>query len=322
MTDVKDDAETGPRPLMGFVRRVLRSLRGLDAGDAAEEVVEALREKEDRGEALEGAQKDMILKAARFDELRVADVMTPRANIVAVEASATLGEVARLLAESQHSRLPIYRETLDDPLGFVHVKEVLSLLAPTPEGASPIKAKANDRILPRIKREVLFVPQSMRLPNLLLKMQAARIHMALVVDEYGGTDGLVTIEDLVEQIVGEISDEHDEDSNLILSRGGSIFEVDGRASVTDLEGLLGQSLVIPDHEEDYDTVAGLAVALIGRVPQRGEVLRHPAGFDLDVLDADPRRIKRLRLRVAGSPSTPPMEPPSGDFPAPTRNGGA
>jgi CBS domain containing-hemolysin-like protein len=260
-------------------------------------VEEALRERHANGD-LDVAQKDLILRAASFDRLRVADVMRARAEIVAVEASATLGEAARVFSESQHSRLPIYGETLDDPQGFIHVRDVLALLAPDANGQS--HAQFSDRIPARIRRDILFVPQSMTLATLFLKMQSSRIHLALVIDEYGGTDGLVSMEDLVEQIVGAIEDEHDVDAALVLERAGS-FEADGRAPIDQLEAKLGASLELPEHEDEFDTAAGLAVALAGRLPQRGEILRHPAGFDVEIVDADPRRVKRVRIRRASEP---------------------
>lgn len=255
----------------------------------------AIHDREAEGGEIETAQKDMILKAAWFDRLRVEDVMRPRADIVAVEASATLGEAAQIFTESQHSRLPIYRETLDDPLGLVHVRDVMALLAPNAEGET--KAKYSDRTLMRTRRDILFVPPSMKLSTLFLKMQSSRIHLALVVDEYGGTDGLVSMEDLVEQIVGQIEDEHDEDGALMQTAGGAL-EADGRAEMDKLEAALGASLALPEHEDEFDTAAGLAVALAGRVPQRGEILHHPAGFDVEVIDADPRRVKRVRIKAA------------------------
>ena len=261
---------------------------------SADAVAEALRDSEISGEPIEGAHKDMILRAARFDRLKVADVMRPRADIVAIEASSTLGEAARAFSESQHSRLPIYGETLDDPQGLVHVRDVMSLLAPSAEGETT--ASLSDRLLPRIKREILFVPPSMSLATLFLRMQASRTHLALVVDEYGGTDGLVSMEDLVEQIVGSIDDEHDVDAPLILERAGGVWETDGRAPLDQLEQKAGTSLALPDHEDDFDTVAGLAAALAGRLPQRGEILHHPAGLDFEIIDADPRRVKRLRVK--------------------------
>ncbi len=297
MSDAPNDQDPPSRRRASFLRLLVRSLNHA-RGDRAESIAEALREHEDRGETLAVEQKDMILKAARFDTLVVADVMRPRAEIIAVEASATLGEAAAIFSESQHSRLPIYRDTLDDPLGFVHVRDVMTMLAPDKDGLA--RAKFGDRLLTRMKRDILFVPASMRLATLFLKMQSSRIHLALVVDEYGGTDGLVSMEDLVEQIVGEIDDEHDDDAALVQEQPGGVFEADGRAEVEVLEAALGHDLDLPEHEDEYDTLGGLAVALVGRLPQRGEILHHPAGFDFEILDADPRRVKRLRVRRAAT----------------------
>lgn len=307
MSETSPTSPEPPRPASAR-RRLLRRLsplwrRGPETGEPAEGAATP----DARGDALQTAQRAMMLNVSRFNGLRISDVMTPRADIIAIEAGATLSETAGVFAESQHSRLPVYRDTLDDPLGFVHVKDVMALLAPGADGAP--KAKPNDRILARVKREIVFVPASMRLATLLVKMQSSRSHLALVVDEYGGTDGLVTIEDIVEQIVGEIADEHDvDDAELIVSRGGAL-EVDGRAGVEALERRLGASLALPEEDAaEYDTVAGLAAALLGRLPQRGEVVRHPAGFDFEVIDADPRRVKRLRIKTgaatgAGEPTT-------------------
>jgi CBS domain containing-hemolysin-like protein len=292
------DATEGTDPSRrraGLIQRWARIFARGRSGSATT-VEQALREREENGETIELAHKDMILRAARFDRLKVADVMRARAEIVAIEASASLGEAARVFSESQHSRLPVYGETLDDPQGFIHVRDVLALLAPTEDGDSA--AKFSDRSLPRIRRDILFVPQSMTLATLFLKMQSSRIHLALVVDEYGGTDGLVSMEDLVEQIVGAIDDEHDVDAALVLERPGGAFEADGRAPIDQLEAMLGASLALPHHEDEFDTAAGLAVALAGRLPQRGEILHHPSGFDLEIVDADPRRVKRMRIKAA------------------------
>lgn len=304
MTEGPTPASAAPAGgLTGLIDRLSRRMRQSNGGgNVADGVAEAIEQHEERGEQINGAQKLMLHNAARFNEkLRVSEVMRPRAHIVALEASATLGEAARLFAESQHSRLPLYRETLDDPLGFVHVKDLMTVLAPDETGAA--KARMGDRTLMRLKRDVLFVPPSMPLPSLLVRMKAERIHMALVIDEYGGTYGLVTIEDIVEQIVGAIDDEHDEaEAELILARGAGVIEADGRARVGDVGAMLGADLGLEDHEDEVTTIAGLAVAIASHVPQRGEVLRHPAGFDLEVLDADPRRVKRVRLRAAPPPS--------------------
>ena len=293
------EADPPSRRRAGLVDRLSRWFTRGKPGSAVEE---ALREREANGEAFDLAHKDLILRAASFDRLKVADVMRARAEIVAIEASATLGEAARVFSESQHSRLPIYGETLDDPHGFVHVRDVMALLAPDEHGES--RAKFTDRSLMRIRRDILFVPQSMTLATLFLKMQSSHIHLALVIDEYGGTDGLVSMEDLVEQIVGAIEDEHDVEAALVLERPAGGFEADGRAPIDELEAKLGATLDLPEHEDTFDTAAGLAVALAGRLPQRGEILRHPAGFDVEILDADPRRVKRVRIRPAAEAPAP------------------
>ncbi len=305
MNDLPEEGEPPSRKRSGWFKRVTRRLIKPSEGAAADVVEEALRVSEESGELLQGAHKDMILRAARFDRLRVADVMRPRADIVGIEVSASLAEAARLFADSQHSRIPVYGETLDDPQGFVHVRDVMALIAPNESGEG--RAKFSDRSLARIKREILFVPPSMTLSTLFLKMQSSRIHLALVVDEYGGTDGLVSMEDLVEQIVGDIDDEHDVDSTLIQERPAGALEADGRADIEKLQDMLGVSLALPEHEDEFDTVAGLAVALAGRLPQRGEILRHPAGFDVEIIDADPRRVKRVRIKRAADAPKPSAE---------------
>lgn len=301
MVETTNDAtDSSSRRRAGLFQRWTRIFTRGKLG-SAEAVEEALREREEQGGQIEMAHKDLILRAAHFDQLKVADVMRARAEIVAIEAGATLGEAARVFSESQHSRLPIYGETLDDPQGFIHVRDVLAQLSPDEHGVS--KGQFEDRSLARIKREILFVPQSMTLARLFLRMQSSRIHLALVVDEYGGTDGLVSMEDLVEQIVGAIDDEHDVEAALVIERANGAFEADGRASISELEEKLGKSLAIPDHEDEFDTAAGLAVALAARLPQRGEILPHPAGFDVEIVDADPRRVKRIRVKPASEAQT-------------------
>lgn len=240
------------------------------------------------------AAANLIDHARAFQSLSVADVMTPRVDIVAIELSSTLADVVRICVESEHSRLPIYRDGLDDPVGVVHIKDVLKLLAPEPGRAAPNWAEP---VLHRLRRELLYVPSSMTTADLMLRMQAQRIHMALVIDEFGGTDGLVTLEDLIEAVVGNIDDEYDEagDEEMRELPNGQ-YEIDGRVELVTLEEKLGLKLYPEESEEEIDTLAGLVAVLAGRVPQRGEVVPYAdAGFDIEVLDADPRRIKRLRL---------------------------
>ena len=237
-------------------------------------------------------------QAEVFATLRIYDVMTPRADVQALEVSMPLSEVVQRFLENEHSRMPIYRETLDDPLGVVHIKDLFKLITPTaaePERAP--RASWKDPVLHRLRRDVLIVPPSMRASDLLLKMRAQRIHMAMVIDEYGGVDGVVTLEDLVEAVVGEIDDEHDERAgSAFITRPGGAIEADARAPLDEVEKRLGRRLVPEDLEEELDTVAGLVVALAGRVPQRGEVIVSPDGYEFEVMEADPRRIRRLRIR--------------------------
>jgi len=235
---------------------------------------------------------DIVDQAEVFKTLRVSDVMTPRADIMAIDISTEFESVVRRFAEVEHSRMPVYRDSLDDPVGVVHIKDVFKLLAT--EGGAPLPG---DPVLHRLRREVLYVPASMRAADLLVRMQSSRIHMALVIDEFGGTDGLVTLEDLVEAVVGDIADEYDEAAPAhIDARPGGLFEADARASLEELEAALGETMTPEDLEEEIDTVGGLVATLAGRVPQRGEVISHPGGFEFEVTDADPRRIKRVRIR--------------------------
>jgi len=237
----------------------------------------------------------------RFGELKVRDVMVPRAEIVAVDESTDLSDLLKLFREAQHSRLPMFRETLDDPTGLIHVKDVLGLLEPESSGAYCLSPTAR---ITALRRPVLFAPPSMRALDLLLKMQATHTHLALVIDEYGGTDGLVSIEDLIEEIVGDIADEHDEDA-VPVRREADGFIVDARADLDDFQKETGLNLAIDDEaEQDIDTVGGLVISLLGRVPQRGEIVSHPGGFEFEVLDADPRRIRKLRVRNLAAAATP------------------
>jgi CBS domain containing-hemolysin-like protein len=232
--------------------------------------------------------------------------MTPRADIMAVEISSPFEAVVRQFAEVEHSRMPVYRETLDDPVGVVHIKDVFKLLAE--DGGGPA---ANDPVLHRLRRDALYVPGSMRAADLLVRMQGTRIHLALVIDEFGGTDGLVSLEDLVEAVVGDIADEYDEAAPVqIDARPGGVFEADARASLEALEEAMGRELTPEDlADEDIDTVGGLVSALAGRVPQRGEIIAHPGGLEFEVTDADPRRIKRVRVRPTTLPSAGDAESP-------------
>ncbi len=244
-------------------------------------------------------RREMIERVIAFDAKRVVDVMAPRADIVAVDVATTLDELVKVFADAGHSRLPVYRVDLDDPIGMVHIKDVVHRLAnPSHE------AEGDGLILKKIRRDVLYVPPSMRITDLLLKMQASRIHMALVVDEFGGTDGLVTIEDLVEEVVGDINDEHDdEEAPTIVPRAGGGWEVDARVELGAFTEATG--VVMNSEDDEVDTLGGLVFSLAGRVPQRGEVLSHPDGFDFEVTEADVRKVRKILIRRRSSISTGP-----------------
>ncbi|RKQ68709.1 CBS domain protein [Oceanibaculum indicum] len=244
-------------------------------------------------------EQQLIANILGLREITAVDVMVPRADIVAVPEDISLADLVKEMTKAAHSRMPVYRETLDDVVGMVHIKDVLQYWG----AQKPVTLK-------NLLRKVLFVSPSMRALDLLLQMRAARIHLALVVDEFGGIDGLITIEDLVEQIVGEIDDEHDviEAPKLIEHRdadGTRWLLADARATVEEFEEIVGEVLDEEEREET-DTLGGLVFMLAGRVPARGEVLRHDSGIEFEVTDVDPRRIKRLRIR--NLPQTPQAMP--------------
>ncbi|MEO0621851.1 MAG: hemolysin family protein [Pseudomonadota bacterium] len=240
------------------------------------------------------AERAMVANILRLRDLRVEDVMTPRADIVAVAVDASLEDVMAALSRGSLSRVPVYQETLDDPLGFVHLKDLALTY-----GVGCASNAPDFELGPHV-RTALFVPPSMRIAALMQKMQAERVHMALVIDEFGGVDGLVTIEDLVEQIVGDIEDEHDaQEGAQWRSEAPGVWLVDARADIAEFAEAAGLSLLPEDWEEDVDTLGGLVFMMTGRVPTRGEVITHPMGHEIEVVDADPRRIRRLRLTAAG-----------------------
>ena len=229
---------------------------------------------------------------ANLRRLRVEDVSVPKAEIVAIPVDIDRDGLVAVFRESGFSRLPVYAETLDKPLGLLLLKDLVL--------RQGFELAGEDLALEDILRPLLFVPPSMPLMVLLQKMQTERTHMALVIDEYGGVDGLVTIEDILEQVVGEIDDEHDtEEEELCHLEKPGVWLVQARAQLDDVEGETGLNLTEGVIDEDVDTLGGLVFVLLGRVPVRGEVIPHPAGLDIEVLDADPRRVKRLRLRRSG-----------------------
>ncbi len=271
----------------------LKGLCGSRNGDTSlRDQVEALiDEREERAEPIDPEEHALIANVLKLGTVTIYDVMVPRADIDAVEASTPLDEALEVMTRQGHSRVPVYQATLDDAIGMIHIRDVLAAIS-----------KANGRGrrpgLRRLVRDLLFVAPSMRVLDLLLQMRKSRIHMALVVDEYGGIDGLVTIEDLVEEIVGEIEDEHEAANGPRMEErpDGSIV-VDARLPIEDFEVKAGPLVTGSEEEGDIDTVGGFVSVLAGRVPMRGELVVHDAsGLEFEVMDADPRRVKRLRVR--------------------------
>ena len=241
---------------------------------------------------------DFVDQAEAFKTLKVGDLMTPRPDLVAVEVETPFAVVVAQFVESGHSRMPIYREALDHPIGVVHVKDVFRLLAD-----GDLRPEPEHRVLDTLRRDMFLVPASMRAADLLQRMRTKRVHMAMVIDEFGGVDGLVTMDDLIESVVGDIDDEHDDAQvATVVARPGGVFETDGRTPLEDLEAALGETLAPPEHEEEVDTVGGLVAALAGQVPEPGQVVRHPAGFELEAVEADARRVLKVRVRRAPEPA--------------------
>ena len=252
--------------------------------EAIAEIMEE-RAEEDGGVAINADERLLIVNVLKLRDVTVHDIMVPRAEIVGVDASLKLPELLAMMTREAHSRMPVYRGTLDDVLGFVHLKDVL---ARTGDGA--------DFDLSKIVRRALIISPAMRLLDLLLEMRFTRTHLALVVDEHGGIDGLVSIEDVVEEIVGDIQDEHDVEDPVIIARPDGSMLADARTRLEDFEESVGPILTSEERENDQTTLGGLVIQLAGRVPARGEVIRHSSGVEFEVVDADPRRVRRLRVR--------------------------
>ncbi|MDJ1158751.1 hemolysin family protein [Chelatococcus sp. SYSU_G07232] len=301
--------ETGER----WIDRLLAGL-GLRAGPSIRDDLEDALEETAPGGEFSPLERAMLKNVLALRELRVDDAMVPRADIIAVQVGATLEEVLHSFRTAGHSRLPVYGETLDDPRGMIHIRDFVDFIAAQaeagvrPRGLRGAREGARfglDLSMPlsaaKILRPVLYVPPSMPAMDLLVKMQATRTHMALVIDEYGGTDGLVSMEDLVEMVVGDIEDEHDEEEAPQIARGEhGTFTVDARASLEEVAGAIGVELAEAEVAEEVDTLGGLIVTLAGRVPVRGELVPGPGGLEFEVLDADPRRLKRIRVHLRGA----------------------
>jgi len=326
---IKGESTTTPR--QSLWAKVARLLRPQNASSLREDLADVLATEESASIGFSPVERAMLNNILRFREVRVEDVMVSRAEIEAVDQDTTIGELSLLFNETGRSRMPVYSETLDDPKGMVHIRDLLGYMIkegrnkrrPTPktkampavaEGALPAAApapKAPSRPaksfdLSRINtdttiaeagiiRPVLFVPPSMLASELMAKMQAERIQMALVIDEYGGTDGLASLEDIVEMLVGDIEDEHDDEDVMFTHPSPDVFVADARVELEEIAAAIGPDFDISGQVNEVDTLGGLIFAELGRIPARGEVVQAVPGFEFHVLDADPRRIKKVRI---------------------------
>jgi hemolysin (HlyC) family protein len=295
-----------------WVARMLRAIFNWKAGSIRADL-EVVLEGGATGETGFSPEESAMLKnILGLRERRIEDVMVPRADIIAVQQNIALGELVRVFEGAGHSRLVVYNDTLDDPVGMVHIRDLIAYMTAQAAASPTTKAKrkkalpagldlkAIDLSMPllatKITREILFVPPSMPAVDLLAKMQATRIHLALVIDEYGGTDGLVSMEDIVELIVGDIADEHDlEETPHVVRQPDGSFLADARAGLEDVTATIGAEFDVGEAAEDVDTLGGYLVIKAGRVPVRGELVPGPGTFEIEVLDADPRRVKRVRI---------------------------
>tara|TARA_Y100001936_G_scaffold254153_1_gene325843 strand:- start:10289 stop:11191 length:903 start_codon:yes stop_codon:yes gene_type:complete len=265
------------------------SLGKSEASTWQETLEEFIDEEDDVAQKISTEERSLLLNLLRFGQLTVEETMVPRSDIVALPLDSSLSDTVALLKEAGHSRMPVYRNTLDDVSGMIHVRDVLAYWG------------EEQTFRPReVMREILFVPSSMPIVNLLGKMRQTRLHMAIVVDEHGGTDGLVTIEDLVEEIVGEIEDEHDEDKPFIHHLPDGSYEVEARTPLSLLEEKVGITFTLSDDAEDIDTIGGLVTSLAGRVPKVGESLQFSDTLAFLVVDADLRRVKRVNIKIISS----------------------
>src|SRR5450755_679074 len=352
---VVPQGETGRPTAESWLLRIVRGLFGWKAGSVRDDLQIVLDASTPDDVGFSAVERTMLRNIPDLHERRIADVMVHRADIVAIKRDIQIGELMSLFESAAHSRLVVYNETLDDPEGIVHIRDLLAFMTARARVSDKAKTKAKrakpltagldlravDLALPlsdaNIIRKLLYVPPSMRAIDLLAQMQASRIHLALVVDEYGGTDGLVSIEDIVEQIVGEIDDEHDSDEPpAIVRQADNSFIADARASLDDVRTVIGEDFVTGEAGEEVETLGGYLVTHVGRLPVRGEVISGPGNFEIEVLDADPRRVKRLRIgtrkeRPAPRPqretrrreATPEAgAPPASDHPSPPTSDGA
>jgi CBS domain containing-hemolysin-like protein len=295
-----------------WLMRALRTLFGWKPGSARADLQVVLDASAPDETSFSTTERTMLRNILGLHDRRIADVMVPRGDIVAVKRDISLGELMSLFESAAHSRLVVYNDTLDDPEGFVHIRDLLGLMTAKAKVSAAVNEKRKKPFPAgldlrsvnlgmsladaNIMRKPLYVPPSMPAIDLLAQMQATRVHIALVIDEYGGTDGLVSIENIVEQIVGEIDDEHDNDeAPSVAQQADGSFIADARASLENVKSVVGEEFDTGEAGEEVDTLGGYLVTQVGRLPVRGEVISGPGDFEIEVLDADPRRVKRVRI---------------------------
>ena len=259
----------------------------LDKTNLKEDLETVLDNKSNNIDGISKQERIMLMNILKIDEILARDIMIPRAEIIAVEESITFDEVIKIFVEGAHSRIPIYHEQLDNITGMLHIKDLVKY-----QTENDIKSNFIDSI----KKDILHIPPSMPALDLLIKMQLTRLHMGVVIDEYGGVDGLITIEDVIEEITGEIEDEHDDkDISMFIKLGPNTFEANARLSIEELERI--SQIQLTKDDDDTDTIGGLVATVAGRVPQRGEIIKHDSGIVFTILDADPRRIKTIKISL-------------------------
>ena len=326
LSDESADAQSRTAGTTGkpsnFLQMLSSIFRAKNGSSIREDLADALDEDSLDAANFSPGERAMLRNILRLRELRVDDVMVPRADIEAVEATTLLGDLMVRFEQLGHSRMPVYSDNLDDPRGMVHIRDVLAYItriAGQPRddaNASAMRAAELDLAKVELNRSIeelglvrklLFVPPSMLATDLMAQMQAERVQMALVIDEYGGTDGLVSLEDIVEMVVGDIEDEHDDDEAMIVRTADGTFVADAKAEIDDVVAEIGPAFAAGEHGENVDTIGGLIFNALGRVPARGEIVEAVPGFQFHVLDADPRRVKRVRIVDAASAAakTPP-----------------
>jgi CBS domain containing-hemolysin-like protein len=274
-----------------MIKDLLRSLflrNVVDKTNIKEDLETVLDNKSKNTDGISKQERIMLMNILKIDEILARDIMIPRAEIIAVEESISFEEVIKIFVDGAHSRIPIYHEQLDNITGMLHIKDLVKYQT---------ENDTKNNFIDSIKKEILNIPPSMPALDLLIKMQLTRLHMGVVIDEYGGVDGLITIEDVIEEITGEIEDEHDaKDISMLIKLSTNTFESNARLPIEELEKIA--HIKLSKDDEEADTIGGLVVSIAGRVPQRGEIIKHESGILFTILDADPRRIKTIKISLS------------------------